>query len=168
MVNPYAEAMRVLIIFVLTGLFFCPVAKAADINDLAWMTGRWSGAMGPTTLEETWNRPLAGTMVAAVRISGPTETEPASTSIVELIIINEENGNLVLRLQQFSKTMEPRFPAQSLKMTSSGDNTVTFEATGEGGLHKIIYSRPSSDKFNIEVTLTEGTTFVAPLSRVAE
>jgi hypothetical protein len=166
--NPYAQLMRISIILVLVGLFLSPAAIAADINDLAWMTGRWAGAMGPATLEETWNQPLAGTMVAAVRMSGPTETGPAATSMVELITINEENDNLVLRLQQFSKTMEPRFPAQPLQMTSLGNKTVTFEAIGEGGLSKITYSRPENNTFNIEVTLTEGTNFVAPLSRVPE
>ena len=56
----------------------------AGVEDLSFMKGRWAGALGPATLEETWNDPKAGTMVAVVRMSSPE-----GTVFVELIIISE-------------------------------------------------------------------------------
>ena len=78
---------------------------AASVEELTWMKGRWAGPYGPGTLEETWNDPRGDTMVAVVRM-----TAPDGTNMVELVIINEEDNTLVLRLQQFSPTYE-HFPA---------------------------------------------------------
>lgn len=134
---------------------------AASIETLAWMEGRWAGPTGPSRLEETWSAPAAGTMIAAVRMTTGEET-----SMVEMIIINEEDDGLTLRLQQFSNKHEPRFDAQPLRMTAQTSNSVNFEAIGPGGLKKITYSRPAEDEFNIDVLLTEGTEFTAPLRAV--
>ena len=149
-----------LILFI-TALLLSTVSQAnqsATINSLAWMEGRWAGSTGESYLEETWSAPSAGTMVAAVRMTTGDET-----NMVEMIIINEEEGGLTLRLQQYSRKHEPRFPAQPLRMTAQTSDSVTFEAVGPGGLKKITYSRPTDDEFNIEVLLTEGREFVAPL-----
>ncbi len=132
-----------------------------SIDTLAWMEGSWAGPTGPSRLEETWSAPAGGTMIAAVRMTTGEET-----SMAELIIINEEDNGLTLRLQQYSRKHEPRFPAQPLRMTEQSSNSVTFEATGPGGLKKITYSRPKDDEFNIHVLLTEGQEFVAPLRAV--
>lgn len=132
---------------------------SATIDDLAWMQGRWIGPMGDAQLEETWLPPTAGTMVAAVRMSGG-----GKTAMVELIVIEQQGDDLVLRLQQFSPAYEPRFsPAQALRMTAQDERSVTFEATGPGGLKRITYTRPEHDRFNIHVLLTEGTELVAHL-----
>lgn len=127
----------------------------ADIRSLAWMTGSWAGPVGEAVLEETWNPPKAGTLAAVVRMAGPQGTQ-----FIELIVITEEEDALVLRIQQFNASFEPLFePAQALRATSQGDRTVTFEAQTTGGLRKLVYTRPSDDEFNIDVTLTEGTQF---------
>ena len=47
----------------------------------AWMTGGWSGPVGPdTVLEENWLEPMGGTIAALVRI-----TSPEGTAMVEIV-----------------------------------------------------------------------------------
>ncbi|MEM7080519.1 MAG: DUF6265 family protein [Pseudomonadota bacterium] len=133
---------------------------AATVDDLAWMTGHWSGALGETLLDETWNAPSGGTIGAIVRT-----TSAASTNMIELITIREEGGELILMLQQFDADLTPRFaPAQQLKMTAMEPRSVTFSQAGPGGLKQLIYARPSDTVFQIDVTLTEGPRFVAKLT----
>ena len=108
---------------------------AAGVEDLAWMKGRWAGNLGPATLEETWNEPRAGTMVAVVRMSSPQ-----GVGFVEMIVINEEDDTLVLRLQQFSATFEPLMP-EPHKMVMSGQTESSITFTAESGpLTKLGYA----------------------------
>ena len=40
------------------------------VASLSWMTGGWSGPVGPdTVLEENWLEPMGGTIAALVRIT---------------------------------------------------------------------------------------------------
>ncbi len=136
---------------------------AASVEELTWMKGRWAGPYGPGTLEETWNDPRGDTMVAVVRM-----TAPDGTNMVELVIINEEDNTLVLRLQQFSPTYEPLSSSpQTLHMSAQGDRTITFKATGDGGLSELKYTRVDDAEFAIEGVSAEGK-FAVSLKAVTE
>lgn len=171
LIPPYALSMRNLLILIATLLAFTTSGYAeskptTSIEDLAWMTGTWAGHFDTSSLEETWNKPFAGSMLAIVRSSSHANgMQSATTDWLETISIVEEDGGLMLRLQQFTPEMRPRFEAQPLKMTALSERSVTFEAIGAGGLRSITYSRPSEDEFHINVLLTEGNTFVAKLKR---
>ena len=144
-----------------TLLLICSSAVYAGVDDLAWMKGRWAGNLGPATLEETWNDPKAGTMVAVVRMSSPQ-----GVGFVELIVINEEDDTLVLRLQQFSATYEPLMPsAHKMTMTGQTETSISFAAE-EGPIKKLSYSR-EGDTFTIAGEGDQGP-FTAPLQAVAE
>ena len=64
----------------------------AAVADLAWMTGTWVGQFGDRILEENWTRPDAGCIAAVVRMTGN-----GATSMVELLVIREENDSLALK-----------------------------------------------------------------------
>ena len=51
-----------------------------------------------------------------------------------------------------------------MKLKSSEPNKVVFEATGEGGLKTLGYSRPEPNKFVISIELPAGQKFDIPLS----
>ena len=61
---------------------------AADIDDLAWMTGNWVGNLGPNTLEENWILPTGGSIASMVRMTGN-----GGTSMFEVITIEEKDGS---------------------------------------------------------------------------
>ena len=67
---------------------------AADIDDLAWMTGNWVGNLGPNTLEENWILPTGGSIASMVRMTGN-----GGTSMFEVITIEEKDGSLELHIQ---------------------------------------------------------------------
>ena len=128
----------------------------ASIADLAWMTGAWEGPMGENAvLQETWLEPADDAMMAAVRL-----LEDGKTNMVELIVIEESEGTLIFRIQQWSKSYEPRMPApQKLVLAELGDNSVRFEAEEAGNAFRsLTYSRPSPEAFNIKLELTDPPT----------
>lgn len=128
---------------------------ASSVADLAWMTGSWKGATGAGTLEENWLRPDAGTIASLVR-----GTNGTATNMIELIVIEEEEGTLMLRLQQWNPGYQPRSPEpQVMRLVESGKNSVTFEATGEGGLKRLGYSRPADDQFVVKGETARGQVF---------
>ena len=134
----------------------------AKIGDLAWMTGHWSGAMPNGTLEENWIQPTAKSIASLVRSTGAD-----ATTMIELIVIEEENGTLVLRVQQWNPGFAPRTPGpQVMKLQSSAPNKVVFETTGEGGLKTLGYSRPAPDKFVISIELVMSASLIC-LSRLS-
>lgn len=133
----------------------------AKISDLAWMTGHWEGPAGPgTTLEENWAEPKGKSIASLVRM-----TTAEATSMVELIVIEEEEGTLMLRLQQWNPGFSPRTPGpQTMKLVESSKNKVVFEAVSEGGMARLGYSRPEDGKFVISIKTSEGAEFDIPLA----
>ena len=138
-------------------------AQAHSVSELSWMTGGWSGQVGPADgqqrLEEVWNRPHAGTMDAVVRM-----TNADQTVFIELITIVNEGDGVMLHMRQFDEHLVPRFdPAQKMQLVKLEENRASFEAVNEGGLKKLTYHR-DGDKFSIDVVLSEGTAFTANLT----
>jgi hypothetical protein len=134
------------------------------VADLAWMTGTWSGAMGQGgSLEENWASPKNGSMAALVRQFSPDGT----TSMIELISIEEENDSLVLRLKQWNPSMEPRtHDFQKFTLVESKDRMIMFKNAGNAQFEKLGYSRPADDQFVISIELGNGQKIDLPLEAV--
>lgn len=132
----------------------------ASVADLAWMSGAWTGSMGgDTTLEENWILPIGGSMASLVRMTGE-----GKTSMVELIVIEEEDNTLVLRIQQWDPGFNPRSKEpQKMILSEIGERMVKFTAASEGGLKTLGYSSPTPDAFNVNVLTSEGGEFQIPL-----
>lgn len=125
---------------------------AAKVADLAWMTGSWKGSMGPGTLEESWSRPDAGSIASLVR-----GTANGQTNMIELIVIEESEGSLVLRLQQWNPGFAPRSPGpQEMRLVEIAERRVSFEAVSAGSLKRLTYSRPDDDRFVVGVVTAGG------------
>ena len=120
---------------------------AAKISDLAWMTGNWAGQLGPNRLEERWNPPMDGSIQSLVRMTGS-----GATSMVELIVIDEVDGSLELRIQQWDPGMKPR-TAEPLVMelVEIGERMVSFRAPNGGFLDALKYSSPDESSFVVTV-----------------
>ena len=150
---PHPRTLR----WTLAAAFACALFAGADqhssVDDLAWMTGSWAGPVGGgQTLEENWILPTDGSIASLVRMTGNGET-----SMVEMIVVEEENDSLVLRIQQWDPGFVPRTPGpQTLALRELGDNRVSFEAGDEGAFRTLTYSRPESETFVIEVDMGGG------------
>ena len=129
---------------------WCAAQPSASIDQLEWMTGTWQVALGPNTLEETWVAPTGGSIAAMVRMYGE------STSMFEVITIEEKDGTLAMTVQQWDSGFEPRMPeAQRLILSEISDQRVMFEAVTDGPINKLGYSR-SGDTFTIELGTPTG------------
>jgi hypothetical protein len=130
------------------------------IADLAWMTGGWEGPIGPgQTLEENWIKPTGGSIASLVRVTGN-----GKTPMVELIVIEEENDSLVLRIQQWDPGFKPRSAEpQTMTLTDIGENRVSFLAASEGGMKTLGYSSPEAGAFNIDIESSDGKKFTIKL-----
>ncbi|MEX2130031.1 MAG: DUF6265 family protein, partial [Pseudohongiellaceae bacterium] len=60
---------------------------AATIEQMAWITGTYAGALGPNQLEENWIKAEGGSIAAMVRMTGND-----ATSMFEVITIEEADG----------------------------------------------------------------------------
>ena len=132
---------------------------AATIADLAWMTGHYKGAFGPGTLEENWAQPAGGSIAALVRTA-----EGGATTMIELIVVEEEGDSLVLRLKQWDPGMKPRAEGfEVLELVEVGDQKVVFRNAGDGAIQRLGYSL-AGDRFTISVKTAQGAVDV-PLTR---
>lgn len=132
---------------------------AATIDQLAWMTGNYAGALGPNQLEENWIKPEGGSIAAMVRMTGE-----AGTSMFEMITIEEVDGSLVLNIQQFNAGFVPRTPTpQKMELAMIADNHVHFTAVSEGGMKSLGYTK-SGDTFTIHVEQASGSKIDIPLA----
>lgn len=130
-------------------VFAGPPAKIADV---AWMTGNWAGALGPNQLEENWIAGEGGSIAAMVRMTGN-----GTTSMFEVITIEEVDNSLVLHIQQWNPGFEPRTAAaQKMELSEIGEGRVHFVAVTEGGMKSLGYSNPTPDTFVIHVEQANG------------
>lgn len=139
------------------------VARADEpprVTDLAWMTGSWAGPAGPDrTLEENWITPNGGSIASLVRI-----TTPDTTPLVELVVIEELLGTLVLHVQQWDPEFKPRpAGAQTLTLAELGERRVRFQGEGDGTMRSLTYSSPDPQSFTLEIEMSDGQKITLPL-----
>lgn len=133
-------------VLTLCSSFSFAAGPAASIDDLAWMTGNYAGALGQNQLEENWIKAEGGSIAAMVRSTGG-----GKTGMFEMITIEEVDGSLVLHIQQFNPGFVPRTPSpQKMELETIGDNHVHFRAVSEGGMRSLGYTK-SGDTFTIHV-----------------
>lgn len=132
---------------------------AASIDQLDWMTGNWAGMLGPNQLEENWIATEGGSIAAMVRMTGN-----GSTSMFEMITIEEVDGSLVLHIQQWNPGFEPRTEtAQRMVLEEITDNSVRFVDASGGGMASLGYSHPDPETFIIHVGQANGNVLDIPL-----
>ncbi len=131
----------------------------ATLADVQWMSGGWSGALGPQRVEERWSEPKGGTMSTMVRLT--TETE---TIMIELISIREADNSLILHLRQFSPALEPVL-TQDMPLASIGAGNAMFDGPAGGGIQGLAYRSMDSSNMEVDVTLADGTVLTASLTR---
>jgi len=132
---------------------------AATLDDIRWMTGGWTGDLGPQSVEEAWSQPSGGTMATMVRLKTATQT-----LMIELIVIREDAQSLVLHLRQFSPALEERL-AQDMPVTAVGADRVCFQAPTGSKIAQLEYRRIDEQTMEVDVTTGDGAVLTAALRR---
>jgi hypothetical protein len=122
------------------------------ITDLSWMVGYWTGPFGEQTLEESWMHPASDTVTGSVRL-----TRDGVTEMVEFILIEQVGDSLLFRVRQWFPGLRERHEEpQIMTLKEIGHRRVVFESAGGFDFRTLGYSRPSEDRFVIDVETITG------------
>ncbi len=107
---------------------------AASIDDLAWLSGRWLGEGFGGILEENWNPPLGGAMVATFR-----SIKEGKPNFYEICLIAPEGNSLVYKVKHFNPDLTGweekddyvTFPLVKLEPDTAWFNGLTMVREGD-------------------------------------
>lgn len=127
-------------------------AVPGRVADLTWMAGYWTGPFGEETIEEHWMHPAEDTVIGSVRLS-----KYGVTRMMELIVIEQVEDSLRLRVSQFQSGMTPLHEEpQTMTLKEIGDRYVAFESGGGFVFKTLRYSRPAEKQFVIDAEFATG------------
>ncbi len=135
--------------------------QSHKIGELAWLAGRWQGAMPNGWFEEYWTEPRAGMMTGMFRMIGPD----GKTVVLEFEQIIETPAGIELRFKRFSSDLEPREESKqpmTLRLERLDAETAVFvdptpDQPKENQPHRIVLRRKGDDQYTSEVyVLREG------------
>ncbi|MEL7451282.1 MAG: DUF6265 family protein [Pseudomonadota bacterium] len=70
---------------------------AASLDDVAWLTGSWTGTAFGSRFEQVWNAPSAGSMVGLFKLF-----DDDGVSFYEILLLIPEGDSLALRVKHFT------------------------------------------------------------------
>lgn len=73
---------------------------AASIEDVAWLSGYWTGKAFDGEFEEIWSQPFGNTMMGSYKLVVNGEV-----NFYEILTIVEEERSLVLKLKHFNRDL---------------------------------------------------------------
>jgi hypothetical protein len=117
---------------------------AATLDDIAWLTGSWTGEAFGEKIEETWNPPAGGSMVGMFKLFKGDDA-----AMYELFIAVEEQGSLVIKLKHFGadfKGWEGKDEYVSFPLVKIEDNAAHFAG--------LSYHRISDDEFHAYLAIS--------------
>ena len=129
-----------------------------SVKDLGWLTGSWTGQLGPNTIEEIWSAPTNNAIQASVRIIAG-----GNTSVHEFIVISQVGEDIELSLQQWAPGYVAMAPATKMKLIEMSENSISFEADESASITHLRYTRTAEDAFQIAVTTKDSPEFVIHL-----
>lgn len=75
-------------------------SPAAQLSDVAWISGYWTGQALGGTVEEFWAPPVGSSMMGCFKLS-----TDKSVKFYEMMTIFEHEGSLILRLKHFNEDL---------------------------------------------------------------
>lgn len=114
----------------------------ADIQALAWVSGRWVGSHGADTIEEQWSAAAGGGMMGMFRAI--TDGHPR---FYELITFDREGEGLVCRFKHFNRDLsgwEEKDEALTLDLVALTETDAVF--LRRGAERRMTYRRAAADR----------------------
>jgi hypothetical protein len=116
----------------------------ATLEDVRWLAGHWRGEGLGGISDEIWSEPAAGTMVGTYRL-----VKDGEVSFYELMVLQEREGSLVLRLKHFTKDMvawEEKEKTVDFRLVRTGEREAYF--------HGLTFRSPTPEELEIFLVLT--------------
>lgn len=132
-----------------------PIGSAApakaNVEQLAWIAGNWTGTLGDRTIQQHWTAPLAGSMVATYR--SIRENRPA---LYELLAIEQDGEHVFLRIKHFKPgaglvSQEPREESVNHTLVRLDGRTAVFEGGAPGTPARVTFTSPDHATLTITV-----------------
>ena len=113
----------------------------ANLENVAWLAGSWSGEAFGSSFEEVWNPPSAGSMVGLWKLMNEGQVV-----FYELMLIVEEEGSLSLKVKHFNEDFtawESKEDFVRFRYVKKDADAVHFEGisfyrTDENNMHAFI------------------------------
>jgi len=112
-------------------LLFAVTARAGDLPALTWMSGCWSMAAGPMTIDEQWSKPAAGTMLGASR------TLKQGRTVFHEFMRIEQQGEEILYTPRIGASAK----LVSFRLIKQTADEVVFENAAHDFPQRVIYRR---------------------------
>ena len=128
-----------------------PAPVKASVDQVAWISGAWTGTLNDRTIEQHWMTPLAGSMVAmyrSIRDNKPT--------LYELLAIEQEGEGLVLRIKHFAPGaglvgQEAKDVSMNHTLVGIEPRKAVFEAVTPTGPVRVTFTSPDAASLDIVV-----------------
>lgn len=129
-------------------------APTGSLRDVAFMSGHWVDGSDVDRSEEMWTEVAGDSMLGMWRL-----VAGGRVRVMELLMLKEENGGVVLRFRHFNPLLvarEDRTTPIVLRLARVSPNEARFEGpTVDGsGAMALTYRRPTAD--TLEATLERG------------
>ena len=123
----------------------------ATVDQLAWVTGAWTGTLGDRTIEQHWSAPLAGSMIAmyrSIRDNRPT--------LYELLALEQEGDGVVLRIKHFAPGSglvgrEAKDESMNHALVRLDRRAAVFEGGTAASPVRVTFTSPGADTLTIVV-----------------
>ena len=123
----------------------------ASIDQVAWISGQWTGTLGDRTIEQHWMTPLGGSMVAMYR-----SIRENKATLYELLAIEQDGEGLVLRIKHFAPGaglvgQEAKDESANHALVSLENRKAVFEASTATGPVRVTFTSPDPAALKIVV-----------------
>jgi len=116
---------------------------SATIDDMTWLTGRWSGTRQADLIEEQWSAPAGGAMMGMFRAL--TDGAPR---FYELITLDTHGTGLVCRFKHFGPTLD-RWESRPLTLDLVELNSQRAVFLMRGARRWMTYRRDGTDRIAV-------------------
>jgi hypothetical protein len=119
-------------------------ASSADLNDFAWLEGRWRGEWGPRVAEQVWLSPKAGAMEGMFRL-----VEADKTLVIEFFTLVQKPNGISFYFRHFTPNLAPweKSDATILNLATIENKSFIFENPVNGMPKSAALTRIDSDTY---------------------
>lgn len=122
----------------------------ANLSEIAWMAGTWSGpGLGGQT-EEHWTAPAGGSMLGMFRLLNKDD----KATVFELLLIEQEGEHVKYRFRHFGPGHKPwEKPDKPLEfdLIEVSESKAVFHSSVQTNPKRITYSRVGDEELRIRV-----------------
>jgi hypothetical protein len=128
-----------------------PAPAKASVDQLAWISGAWSGTLGDRTIEQHWMTPLGTSMVGMYR-----SIRDNKATLYEILAIEQDGEGVALRIKHFAPgaglvSQEAKDESANHALVALEPRKAVFAAATATGPVRVTFSSPDSSSLTIVV-----------------